>query len=78
MRGTPRGSDENLQYSAASDSFWDVGNFKRTVKRIDDGAKLCDEFMKLVTERAEIEAKYALKLNILFNGEYFVDCQNFS
>lgn len=62
MRGTPRGSDENLQYSAASDSFWDVGNFKRTVKRIDDGAKLCDEFMKLVTERAEIEAKYALKL----------------
>lgn len=62
MRGTPRGSDENLQYSAASDSFWDVGNFKRTVKRIDDGAKLCDEFMKLVTERAEIEAKYAFKL----------------
>lgn len=62
MRETPRGSDENLQYSAASDSFWDVGNFKRTVKRIDDGAKLCDEFMKLVTERAEIEAKYAFKL----------------
>lgn len=62
VRGTPRGSDENLQYSAASDSFWDVGNFKRTVKRIDDGAKLCDEFMKLVAERAEIEAKYAFKL----------------
>lgn len=61
MRETPRGSDENL-YSATSDSFWDVGNFKRTVKRIDDGAKLCDEFMKLVTERAEIEARYAMKL----------------
>lgn len=61
MRETPRGSDENL-YSATSDSFWDVGNFKRTVKRIDDGAKLCDEFMKLVAERAEIEAKYAMKL----------------
>lgn len=61
MRGTPRGSDENL-YSATSDSFWDVGNFKRTVKRIDDGAKLCDEFVKLVAERAEIEAKYAMKL----------------
>lgn len=61
IQGTPRGSDENL-YTASSDSFWDVGNFKRTVKRIDDGAKLCDEFMKLVTERAEIEAKYALKL----------------
>ena len=61
MRETPRGSDENL-YSATSDSFWDVGNFKRTIKRIDDGAKLCDEFMKLVAERAEIEAKYAMKL----------------
>lgn len=61
MRETPRGSDDNL-YSATSDSFWDVGNFKRTVKRIDDGAKLCDEFMKLVAERAEIEAKYAIKL----------------
>ena len=61
IRGTPRGSDENL-YSASTDSFWDVGNFKRTVKRIDDGAKLCDEFMKLVAERADIEAKYAFKL----------------
>ena len=56
-----RGSDENL-YSATTDSFWDVGNYKRTVKRIDDGAKLCDDFMKLVTERAEIEAKYSFKL----------------
>ncbi|CAH3179402.1 unnamed protein product [Porites lobata] len=61
IRETPRGSDENL-YSASTDSFWDVGNFKRTVKRIDDGAKLCDEFMKLVVERANIEAKYAFKL----------------
>lgn len=56
-----RGSDENL-YSASSDSFWDIGNYKRTVKRIDDGAKLCDDFMKLVCERAEIEAKYSFKL----------------
>ena len=61
VRETPRGSDENL-YGAASDSFWDIGNFKRTVKRIDDGAKLCDEFMKLVAERAEIESKYSFKL----------------
>lgn len=58
-----RGSDENL-YSASTDSFWDVGNYKRTVKRIDDGAKLCDDFVKLVCERAEIEAKYAFKLKV--------------
>lgn len=60
VKGTPRGSDENL--TASSDSFWDVGNYRRTVKRIDDGAKLCDELMKLVAERAEIEAKYSNKL----------------
>ena len=62
-RGTPRTSDENL-YQASSNSFWDVGNYKRTVKRVDDGAKLCDDFMKLIAERAEIEAKYANKLKV--------------
>ncbi|XP_032240120.2 protein kinase C and casein kinase substrate in neurons protein 1 [Nematostella vectensis] len=60
IKGTPRGSEETL--TASSDSFWDVGNYKRTVKRVDDGSKLCDEFMKMVTERAEIEARYAAKL----------------
>lgn len=60
VRETPKGSDENL--TASSDSFWEVGNYRRTVKRIDDGAKLCDEFMKLIAERAEIEAKYSSKL----------------
>lgn len=60
IKNTPKGSDENL--TASSDSFWEVGNYRRTVKRIDDGAKLCDELMKLVAERAEIEAKYSSKL----------------
>ncbi|EDO41940.1 predicted protein, partial [Nematostella vectensis] len=43
-------------------SFWQVNNYKRTVRRVDDGAKLCDDFMKMVSERAEIEALYAAKL----------------
>ena len=62
-RETPRTSDDNL-YQAITNSFWDVGNYKRTVKRIDDGARLCDDFMKLTAERAEIEAKYANKLKV--------------
>lgn len=43
-------------------NFWDVNSYKRTVKRIDDGAKLCDDLLKLLAERAEIEGLYASKL----------------
>lgn len=43
-------------------NFWDVNSYKRTVKRIDDGARLCDDLMKLLAERAEIEGLYATKL----------------
>ena len=42
--------------------FWAPNNYKRTVKRVDEGAKLCDDMMKLVSERAEIEGLYATKL----------------
>ena len=59
--GTP--SDADIMESVRqSDSFWEVNSYKRVVKRIDDGAKLCDDLMKLVAERAEIEAKHAAKL----------------
>ena len=53
-------SDEN--FMASSDSFWEPGNYKRTTKRIEDGNKLCSEFMTLVSERADIEKKYARDL----------------
>lgn len=43
-------------------NFWDVNGYKKTVKRIDDGAKLCDDLAKLIGERAEIESLYAGKL----------------
>lgn len=45
-----------------SDSFWDVGQYKRTVKRVDDGLKLCHQLMQLVRERGVIEANYAKEL----------------
>ena len=54
-------SEEDI-IAAITDSFWDIGNYKRVVKRIDDGAKLCNEYVKMIHERAEIESKYAKRL----------------
>ena len=49
-------------FLAGSDSFWEPGNYKRTTKRIEDGNKLCAEFVTLVSERADIEKNYAKSL----------------
>ena len=46
----------------SSDSFWEVDCYKRTVKRQDDGYKLCSELMNLINERGHIEKEYAKQL----------------
>ena len=39
-----------------------VGKYMRTVKRCDNGYKLCDSLRQLIDSRAEIEKKYAAML----------------
>lgn len=52
----------SIEESYTNTDFWGIDGYKNTVKRLEDGATLCDEFMKMVHERAEIEMKYTLKL----------------
>ena len=44
------------------ENFWEVENYRRTVKRTEDGMNMCTELMKLMQDRSEIERKYAEKL----------------
>lgn len=53
---------ESTSVEASSDSFWDIGNFQRVVKRIENGARLCNDLAKMAQERIDIESKYARSL----------------
>eukprot|EP00730_Choanoeca_flexa_P006608 TRINITY_DN12185_c0_g6_i1.p1 TRINITY_DN12185_c0_g6~~TRINITY_DN12185_c0_g6_i1.p1 ORF type:complete len:514 (+),score=176.82 TRINITY_DN12185_c0_g6_i1:146-1687(+) len=52
----------NLQKKSVA-NFWQVGVYKRVVKRVDDGASLLDDYTRMVLERAQIEKKYAAMLS---------------
>jgi len=43
-------------------SFWDIGNYKYTVKRCDNGNKLAQELAEMISERAKLEESYGKSL----------------
>lgn len=53
----PIGTDD-VAYEGTSGSFWEVSQYKRTVNRIDNGVKLCDDLLSFIKERAIIEENY--------------------
>ena len=46
----------------ANDCFWELENYKHTIKRTEDGMQMWNEIMKFIQERADIEKEYAKRL----------------
>lgn len=49
-------------YNVTPGNFWDIGNYSRSVKRINDSCAFNDTLIKMFADRADIETKYSKKL----------------
>lgn len=56
-------SEEELDTIALTQSFWDIRNYRKVVRRIDDGYKLTSDMLKLLQERIDTENKYIKSLH---------------
>lgn len=55
-------SQENGFDQATTRSFWEIGQYGRTVKRMENGHKLSNELILMIQERSDIEKKYSKSL----------------
>jgi hypothetical protein len=55
-------SEEAEYCETSSDSFWEIGQFKRAVKRSEDGYRLSNDLMQMMSERASLEKLYSKSL----------------